>query len=586
MHVSRGVFHAKVSILQWTNCIRIIVASANLTEDGYRRNQEIYAFLDFFPDSQGPADCLYQINSFLHMILDSGVAGGDDKAKTRATLFLERLDTITSSWDIRVSRDVKVFPVLVGPDQQSVVSQLADLWPTSVPPKEAFVVSPFFDRREGGEDAPTTAVWNSLLRKRGRTGVNFLVQVEEDNGSDEKFVRAPKALLRSMPSGRQQIFTKFERIVIDQNRPLHAKAIWFQDDRWILYIIGSSNFTSAGLGLGVSNIEANLAFLVDKNRKKKQAHNLNAAFPEGEELNIDDTIRWLPNPLEGEDEPSSDHLELPLGFRSAVYRHSEVRAEMELIINNPPNGWALYNEIDEQRWYGELEWAKTGRCGVVVVEWTVDRPPSGFWVAWQGATGKAWLPVTVDAPSSLPPPEELRDLPLDVLVDVLTSSRPLHHIESFCRHLKSRGKKDAEGSGEDALIDPHQRVDTSRFLLQRTRRVSWALSALRERLERPVISTESLWWRLRGPVGVTALAQAMEKESKSPEETAFMITELVLELHRVRPQAGAEYVESKTIKDALEGVASDLEKMIPKEQRVEGTVFGDYINKVFEVTNR
>ena len=40
--LSPGILHAKVSLLLWSRCARLIVASANLTEDGYRRNCYLY----------------------------------------------------------------------------------------------------------------------------------------------------------------------------------------------------------------------------------------------------------------------------------------------------------------------------------------------------------------------------------------------------------------------------------------------------------------------------------------------------------------------------------------------------------------
>ena len=42
-----GVLHAKLTLLAWENCIRILIGSANLTEPAYRRNQEVMAVLDF-----------------------------------------------------------------------------------------------------------------------------------------------------------------------------------------------------------------------------------------------------------------------------------------------------------------------------------------------------------------------------------------------------------------------------------------------------------------------------------------------------------------------------------------------------------
>ena len=46
----------------------------------------------------------------------------------------------------------------------------------------------------------------------------------------------------------------------DANRDLHSKALLIEGDRHDLLMIGSSNFTPHGMGVGVYNCEANLAF--------------------------------------------------------------------------------------------------------------------------------------------------------------------------------------------------------------------------------------------------------------------------------------------------------------------------------------
>jgi hypothetical protein len=35
-------------LLHWQNLVRLIIASANLTEDGYRRNLEVFGVLDYY----------------------------------------------------------------------------------------------------------------------------------------------------------------------------------------------------------------------------------------------------------------------------------------------------------------------------------------------------------------------------------------------------------------------------------------------------------------------------------------------------------------------------------------------------------
>ena len=50
VRVRAGKQHAKISLLSWTRRLRIIIASANLTEPGYRSNFEVAAAVDLGPD--------------------------------------------------------------------------------------------------------------------------------------------------------------------------------------------------------------------------------------------------------------------------------------------------------------------------------------------------------------------------------------------------------------------------------------------------------------------------------------------------------------------------------------------------------
>lgn len=211
--------------------------------------------------------------------------------------------------------------------------------------------------------------------------------------------------------------------------------------------------------------------------------------------------------------------------------------------------------------------------------WGSGRPPSGFWVSWDGTQGRAWWPVNVASGHALPPPEELRDLPLDVLIDILTSARPLHR--ALRAYLKRRNDAQPRVDPTTPILDPHKRVDTSQFLLQRTRRVSWALNGLRERLERPVGTEESLHWRLRGPIGVIAVADALVKEGQSDEEKAFLLSELALELARVRPSSGPGCLSTTRVREAIQSVVGELDKRIPATEGFPANLAG-YVRNVFE----
>src|SRR5262249_44551048 len=141
----------------------------------------------------------------------------------------------------------------------------------------------------------------------------------------------------------------------------------------------------------------------------------------------------------------------------------------------------------------------------------------------------AW-PVNVTDPATLPPPDALRDLNLEELLQVLGSTRPLHR--AFVELLQKRKGR----STTDILLDPHQRINTEGFLMRRTKRVALALDRLPERLEKTAVSMEALRWRIEGPVGPLALARAFVRDARTSAEARFFLAELALTLKRVRIQ--------------------------------------------------
>ena len=69
---TRGILHAKISLLRWNNLVRLIVGSANLTEDGYRRNREVFGILDYRPQSEAPLAVLQEVVGLLRGLASDG----------------------------------------------------------------------------------------------------------------------------------------------------------------------------------------------------------------------------------------------------------------------------------------------------------------------------------------------------------------------------------------------------------------------------------------------------------------------------------------------------------------------------------
>lgn len=508
-------FHPKVALLLWSEKLRLLVGSANLTEQGYRRNREVVGMLEYSPSAPGPRECLDGALGFLRAVADRAPAGG---GRDRWIDLVVEAGQRSAGWAIP---DTGVSFCSVGAgDDEELLTRVDRLLPSDSPPDSAWVVSPFFDQA-GNE--PGRRLWR-VLRQRGEAVVRYVVAAHLGEGGYR--VEAPQGLM-AHPSPRSVI--KLERLEPERDdreppreRPLHAKCIRLsRSGSWDAILVGSSNFTSAGMGLmgAGANVEANLLYFHP--RPDAFARSLPASRPLPETR----IAGWVPSKPEDADADDGPPV-LPAFFEAAIYRPDEQGLEL-VLGSSPPDAWDVAMPEPMPWHYTHDEWRSDGEPKPVrraTGPWT---PHSQLVVRWDGK--RAEWPVTVGDRDALPPAEELRDLSVDQLVRVLTSARPLHQV--LAQGLRKPGGAEREGE----LLDPHKRVDDSGFLLQRTRRVGAALTGLRRRLERPIASRSALHWRLRGPVGATALAAALEREVPTTDEKAFLLLELAWELRWTEP---------------------------------------------------
>ncbi len=572
--------HAKISLLVWTDYIRVIIGSANLTEDGYRRNQEVFGVLNFMPDGQTPLSCLVDTIRFLRPLASYGFEVDYSAEHLRWNKLLDSALAAISSggWGLNNAEALKslvrVSVLFSGPGYPTVFESLRETWPEAPAPNLAAVVSPFFDPPEA-ENRPITEVWN-LLSDHDESTLEVHLNTEPIPGEETVYVHGPETL--ELKSGKAKTQTSFHALALETSRPLHAKSIWLQNDRWALYMIGSSNFTSAGTGCGgKANFEANIVYLVDSEKQPHVYKQLVHSFPESELIKA--PIKFKPIPNEDE-ESEGGLLLLPKQFVSATFDvNAESQGSVTIQLGGVPDkGWQLITENNELI-FDEAAWIALDRPDKFTVPWNGLRPPSGFHVCWPSVVGSAWLPINVRNSESLPPPDELKDLPLEVLLDILTSARPIHQV------LNDWGRRNGKRTDQSEfpnVINPHKRVDTSMFLLQRTRRVSWALNALRERIEKPAATLNALRWRLSGPVGVRVFAEALVREAKSRDEQSFLLSELALELARAKPvhQERCVPVDQHTME--IRQMIYQLKGMLPHAESTEPNNLQDYVDSVFE----
>jgi len=565
-----GVMHAKVSLLHWTGWTRVIIASANLTPEGYRKNLEIFAVLDYSNGSSAPLDCLRETIGFLRDTLDQTAMTDGNPAGARSLELLDRVSAESRKWGTtgRGRAPVRTNVIFSGPGRKSVLEQISDLWPHQQPPINAWITSPFYDT--GPSNLPAKRLWERL-RQRGDASLTFNVRAEKIPG-EKKAIKlfAPHALKDAQPGGRAgRLETKFNAVFeysedagneSGEYRPLHLKSIWLENDFVTGYLVGSSNFTTKGLGLTKGrNIEANLFFTTSNNSAYRK---LESAYLDGEEIGPKADIRWTEE-IDETEAGEADLLPLPTGFKTAVYRWDpENGSSLILQLGQAlPDEWTIRLDQHKDDLTSSGAWKAQGAPSELIIKLTEAVPPAGLEVTWVGAKGLAWWPVVVQSGSSLPPPDELKLLSLDDLVNILSSARPLHQI---LRRLRRKQGGKTQGNGSQAA-DFHKRVDMSNYLLQRTRRLSWAFRAIREKLERPIATRDTLAWRLYGPVGVQALATAISKAAKSPDERSFLFAELALELGRIRPAEERGYLPAAEVVAEIRNLMKVLEGQAGKD---------------------
>lgn len=532
-----GVLHAKITLLVWENWIRVLIGSANLTESGYRRNQEVMAALDFGPEGNPPPELLTECVAFLDRVRNFAPGSDRKEGGPQAALaeFLRSVQRRASALVPAARADAECALVPLCPGDKSVVEQLRDLWKWPAP-VNAWVLSPFYDK--DAQASETAARFAALLTSKGGRRLVFTGPGRHlPDGTVQ--IDVPEVLQQSSHSSLEHGFSViYQRVEIEgklEDRALHAKSVWLERNGHVLYMLGSSNFTAAGLGLHPGhNIELNVAYVISDCASQFGKLCIQSWPPE-EELDDLDGVQFLADGLTDSAENAAAPL-LPGAFGLALYCLDAQGARLELEIERKAVPVFEVRTKNGEMLIDSPGWLRGGGSKLIVIRWEAKRPPSSLEVRWRdaerGECTAHWI-VNVADMSSLPAPEELGSLSLAELIEILTSARPMHEV--VMRILERWEKKTVLGATVE--VDPHKKVDTSQFLLRRMRRVAQALEGMRERLQQPVGSAEALRWRLHGPIGPIALAKRLSEED--PDGAAFMIAEVATTLRGVswRPVA-------------------------------------------------
>ena len=433
------------------------------------------------------------------------------------------------------------------------------------------------------------------MRQRGDVDLLYNVTTEAISETDSRLlVNAPEFLTKVSNSGSQYVsFEEVSEEGLNENgkmvpRPLHLKSIWLNNDDQHLCMIGSSNFTSAGLGLNKRiNYEANLVYSISESRNKKEYKLLHESYLESTKVLDIKNLKFKYRKNEDEDSEEKEYLNLPECFGEAVVKKIDDSYFLELNLEPQKikKGFKLHSINDQTKVsldnciYNYEAWEKNGRKEKILLELNDKSIPEYLLVNWRESNGNAFWPLIVEDQITLPPVEELRNLPLEALLQILSSSQPLHRLLKAIENIKKRKPKD---DSIEKVVNALDLVDSSGFLLQRTRRISYAMRAIRERLEKPVYTTESLNWRLYGPIGVKSFKDAISKEAKNEEEKMFLLAELALELSRIQPITTEYSIKVSDIKSNLKIILKELFEEFDSSKNSTNSAVTNYSSQAFK----
>lgn len=552
--VPSGVQHAKVTLLVWESCIRLIVSSANITRSGYRKNREIAGVLDFFNHKDStPRQVLYEAMDFLQSM--TSWARADVVILDRLRKRLKDARACAGRWSLapaqfspRVARVsfLPGHPKRDGVAYSSVLKKAIELWGNSSADKIT-VLTPFL----GHPDSDFTKLINTLrsipLSREVSSALIVPRRIEID--ADDKIPRiglsrrfrdewakawgisAEDMTIYGIPPLRQIAGEKIARI-------LHAKAILIENKIKTMLLCGSSNFSAHGMGVGMFNIEANLVY-TDSAMSSLGQISLADRLPVDRDVDLVCGAVWDDEGLKFDEDDDSANPRLPDVFQWATFRQIDAIITIGFNISKPfPSRWEIrvHGERQEKSYIiltrGSLGSHTEEKYEVHLPDDLKKVHLTNLLVIWSDDKNEehtSRLLVHILKYDDLLPPSEFINMSVNSIIDYLISGKELADIADETGTAESKSPH-ANGLNQTPV------QDTKDYLLYRMRRFGYALGILGERVLKVARNEDAITYRLmHDPLGPIQLANALitefhnkEKIDNESEALLFALYELIL----------------------------------------------------------
>ena len=606
---AQSIQHSKIVLLVWEKLIRVIVGSANLTRTGYRRNREVFAALDFHDDAESvPKLVAEDTIGLLERILRWSRVPDATRQRTFDTLTLARnklagWSTIPDDFRPREKPKIRLiatFPVAGNVGPASAIDQVSSLW-GSRSVSQVTVFTPFVGKPDGAEDK---VIQRLSVIPRSRDCVGWLVAprhpAEEDDpivrvGLPESFGKAWRDAFRSRGGERVLALPQFVKGIDKVKRTLHSKLLSLENDEHHFLLMGSSNFTSHGMGVGVFNVEANLLF----EDVADEAWNRIELPINWEEWKPADEVQW-----DEQYEPAEDCIDkaamLPRFFVCASY--SQVAGVLKVTLDRSvpePGEWTIRLkglDAEELVLFRRATSTELTELTHTFAEESRAASLTALLIEWQDSeqqSRQARLIVSIESKDDLVASQHFAALGVDAMIDCLIHGRSLAEWQE--RQLNRK----ALGVGLNEALDSLRSVDTSSYTLYQVRRFGRAMSGMCERMERVVLVPAAVRYRLfSDPLGPLSLSQALTTPGSSSgtfaamssEHRLFLLTELLLSVAQStrRMLKSSDKKSRKWLKELIREAITNLATQVESRRDDLGsslaTNLAQYVSEVLKET--
>lgn len=566
-----GKQHAKVYLLHFEDCLRLVVGSANLTDKAFRANREAVVVIDCTPQRPEAAPLIEAAMQGWLVHLGAAVPDGMKAALQNAR---ETWRTWAGS---KPSKETPAARFVWGAPGISLPEEIAKAWPKAEPIMAIDVVSPFWSRTDAS--APEALVQS--LRRQGllaAEGAKLRILADARLDSKEPEPSLPPAVVEwarrtagmslgavavdpALTAVEREAFPKVDLSLV--RRGLHAKLVLLRGAKSSLVYVGSANCTPSGWGIRrAANVEAGLlltarkadAFLPLLPPTAGREIDLATCRPTDVAYTVDETpsAPW-PSFLETavlRPGPDKARLILSLGWRAI---EKEQQCEVRLTRGS-----------DALLWEGRETSASTDieLSPIALETLLIDRE---LVIRWGSAPLEARFPVLVDerakhalplAPGVVLPGEQ-------ALLSYYQGQ--IHWDELFPEPVSPGGPDNAQAAA------PATQVDTNRIVAYQMREFVEALPGLLSKLPEVPREERAVRRSLLGAVSPLALArhirEACRDGRRSGTAALFQLLELQLVLARVRGSLNGAAAE---VEQAFSEATNELEGLIAEVKALAG----------------